>query len=41
MKPAQIHTFFATLQAANTHPVTELENTRVFELLAAVLLSSW
>jgi endonuclease-3 len=40
MKPAQIHTFFATLQAANPHPVTELEYTSVFELLAAVLLSA-
>ena len=40
MKPAQIHTFFATLQAANPHPQTELEYTSVFELLAAVLLSA-
>ena len=40
MKPAQIETFFATLQAANPHPVTELEYTSVFELLAAVLLSA-
>ena len=40
MKPAQIQTFFATLQAANPHPVTELEYTSVFELLAAVLLSA-
>ena len=40
MKPAQIDTFFATLQAANPHPVTELEYTSVFELLAAVLLSA-
>ena len=40
MKSAQIHTFFATLQAANPHPVTELEYTSVFELLAAVLLSA-
>jgi endonuclease-3 len=40
MKPAQIHTFFATLHAANPHPVTELEYTSVFELLAAVLLSA-
>jgi endonuclease III len=40
MKPAQIHTFFATLQAANPHPVTELEYTSVFELLTAVLLSA-
>ena len=40
MTPAQIDTFFATLQAANPHPVTELEYTSVFELLAAVLLSA-
>ena len=40
MKPAQIETFFATLQAANPMPVTELEYTSVFELLAAVLLSA-
>jgi endonuclease-3 len=40
MKPAAIASFFATLQAANPHPVTELEYTSVFELLAAVLLSA-
>jgi endonuclease-3 len=40
MTPAQIETFFATLQAANPQPVTELEYTSVFELLAAVLLSA-
>ena len=40
MTPAQIDTFFATLQAANPQPVTELEYTSVFELLAAVLLSA-
>jgi len=40
MKPAQIETFFATLQAANPHPQTELEFASVFELLAAVLLSA-
>ena len=40
MTPAQIDTFFATLQATNPHPVTELEYTSVFELLAAVLLSA-
>ena len=40
MKPAAIDTFFATLQAANPMPVTELEYTSVFELLAAVLLSA-
>ncbi len=40
MTPAQIDAFFSTLQAANPHPVTELEYTSVFELLAAVLLSA-
>ena len=40
MKPSQIDSFFATLQAANPMPVTELEYTSVFELLAAVLLSA-
>jgi len=40
MQPAQIQSFFATLQAANPHPVTELEYTSVFELLTAVLLSA-
>ena len=40
MKPAQIESFFATLKAANSMPVTELEYTSVFELLAAVLLSA-
>ncbi|MFN7725042.1 MAG: endonuclease III [Rubrivivax sp.] len=40
MKPAQIETFFATLQAANPHPQTELAYASVFELLAAVLLSA-
>jgi endonuclease-3 len=40
MTPAQIDAFFATLQVANPHPVTELEYTSVFELLAAVLLSA-
>ena len=40
MTPAQIETFFATLQAANPHPQTELEYASVFELLAAVLLSA-
>ena len=40
MTPAQIDTFFATLQAANPHQVTDLEYTSVFELLAAVLLSA-
>jgi endonuclease III len=40
MNRQQIETFFATLQAANPQPVTELEYTSVFELLAAVLLSA-
>ncbi len=40
MKPAAIEAFFATLQAANPHPQTELEYSSVFELLAAVLLSA-
>ncbi len=40
MKRDAIAGFFATLQAANPMPVTELEYTSVFELLAAVLLSA-
>lgn len=40
MKTTLIEPFFATLQAANPHPVTELEYTNAFELLAAVLLSA-
>lgn len=40
MKPDQIRQFFATLQAANPHPQTELNFASVFELLAAVLLSA-
>jgi endonuclease-3 len=40
MKKSQIDVFFATLQAANPQPRTELEYTSVFELLAAVLLSA-
>lgn len=40
MKLAHIEPFFATLKAANPQPVTELEYTSVFELLAAVLLSA-
>ena len=40
MKTALIKPFFATLQAANPLPNTELEYTTVFELLAAVLLSA-
>ncbi len=40
MKQQDIEPFFATLKAANPTPVTELEYTSVFELLAAVLLSA-
>lgn len=40
MTPAQIHAFFAALQAATPQPQTELEYTSVFELLTAVLLSA-
>lgn len=40
MKKENIPLFFATLQAANPEPKTELEYTTPFELLAAVLLSA-
>jgi endonuclease-3 len=40
MKKDLIAPFFATLKAANPMPVTELEYTSVFELMAAVLLSA-
>jgi len=40
MKAVAIESFFSTLKAANPQPVTELEYTSVFELLAAVLLSA-
>ena len=40
MKPAAIKAFFATLQAANPNPQTELAYSSVFELLTAVLLSA-
>ncbi|MFY7873619.1 MAG: endonuclease III [Limnohabitans sp.] len=40
MKKEFIEPFFATLQAANPQPNTELEYTSVFELLCAVLLSA-
>lgn len=40
MKKENVAPFFATLKAANPQPVTELEYTSVFELLAAVLLSA-
>ncbi len=40
MTPIAVERFFATLQAANPHPRTELEYASVFELLAAVSLSA-
>ena len=40
MKKDEVEAFFATLKRANPMPVTELEYTSVFELLAAVLLSA-
>ncbi|WP_337878071.1 endonuclease III [Caldimonas sp.] len=40
MTPQDTDAFFATLQAANPQPTTELEYTSVFELLVAVLLSA-
>lgn len=40
MNSAAIEAFFATLQAANPHPQTELEFSSVFELLVAVVLSA-
>jgi endonuclease-3 len=40
MTPQDIETFFATLQAANPHPASELHYASVFELLTAVLLSA-
>ncbi|HPO19529.1 MAG TPA: endonuclease III, partial [Rubrivivax sp.] len=40
MDDAQVERLFATLSAANPHPVSELEFSSVFELLAAVLLSA-
>jgi endonuclease-3 len=40
MKVRDIEPFFATLHAANPHPVTELQYSSVFELLVAVLLSA-
>ncbi len=40
MKKEAVVAFFAVLKAANPMPVTELEYTSVFELLAAVLLSA-
>ena len=40
MKAAEVEAFFATLQAANPHPETELLYDSPFELLTAVLLSA-
>jgi len=40
LKAAEVEAFFATLQAANPHPETELEYSTPFELLTAVLLSA-
>ena len=40
MNATDIDIFFATLQAANPHPASELEYASVFELLTAVLLSA-
>ena len=40
MNKQAIASFFATLQAANPEPRTELEYSTPFELLAAVLLSA-
>ena len=40
MTDEQVEDFFATLAAANPQPVSELEFSSVFELLAAVLLSA-
>jgi len=40
IKLAEIQSFFATLQAANPEPKTELEYSTPFELLTAVLLSA-
>ena len=40
MTDEQVESFFATLSEANPNPVTELEFSSVFELLAAVLLSA-
>src|SRR5512145_3514861 len=40
MTDDQVLSFFGTLAAANPEPVTELQFSSVFELLAAVLLSA-
>jgi endonuclease-3 len=40
MKKSAVHELFRRLQAANPHPVTELEYSTPFELLVAVILSA-
>ncbi len=40
LRDDEIHALFSTLRAANPAPLTELEYTSVFELLASVLLSA-
>ena len=40
MNPAKRREIFLRLQAANPHPTTELEYSRPFELLVAVILSA-
>jgi endonuclease-3 len=40
MERDDVERLFATLQAANPHPASELQYSSVFELLAAVLLSA-
>lgn len=40
MNPVQVRSFFEHLQAINPEPVTELNYTNEFELLAAVMLSA-
>ena len=40
MTPVAVEAFFATLRGANPQPVSELQFSSVFELLAAVLLSA-
>ena len=40
MTPADIECFFAELQRANPHPISELQYESDFQLLAAVLLSA-
>jgi len=40
LRDDEIHAFFSTLRNANPAPLTELEYTNVFELLASVLLSA-